>query len=130
MGIESFLLASSINAVFSQRLVRLLCMQCRVPHVPDASERKLLGTPDGAPVTIFEAAGCAACKHTGYDNRKGIFECVRVDAGMRALIHAAAGEEALLREARKQGDSLQQDGIRCVLEGETSLAEVLRVSAA
>jgi general secretion pathway protein E len=130
MGIESFLLASSLVAVFSQRLVRLLCVHCRAPHVPDAGERKLLGIDAGADVTIFEAKGCAACKHTGYDNRKGIFECVRVDAAMRTLIHDAAGEEALLRAARKQGDSLQQDGIRCVLNGETSLAEVLRVSAA
>jgi general secretion pathway protein E len=130
MGIEPFLLASSLVAVFSQRLVRLLCMQCRQPHTPDASERQLLGLAADAPVTIYEAQGCPACKHTGYDRRKGIFECVRVDAGMRPLIHDAAGEEVLLREARKQGEGLQQDGFRCVLNGETSLAEVLRVSAA
>jgi general secretion pathway protein E len=130
MGIESFLLASSLVAVFSQRLVRLLCVHCRQPHVPDSSERKLLGLDAGAAVTIFEAQGCPACKNTGFNNRKGIFECVRVDAAMRALIHDSAGEDALLHEARKQGGSLQQDGIRCVLNGETTLAEVLRVSAA
>ncbi len=130
MGIESFLLASSLVAVFSQRLVRLLCVHCREAYAPDASERALLGLDVSASATVYRATGCAACKNTGFDKRKGIFECVRIDADMRALIHAAAGEYALLREARKQGVGLQQDGIRCVLNGETTLAEVLRVSAA
>jgi len=130
MGIESFLLASSINAVFSQRLVRLLCTQCRRPHVPDAGERRLLGLQADDAVTIYEAEGCPACKHSGFNHRKGIFECVRVDSELRSLIHDNAGEEALLLAARAQGQSLQQDGIRCVLNGETTLAEVLRVSAA
>ena len=130
MGIESFLLASSLVAVFSQRLVRLLCVHCRVPHAPDAGERRLLGLGASAVATIYEAQGCAACKHTGFNNRKGIFECVRIDAAMRTLIHDNAGEEALLRAARMQGGSLQQDGMQCVLNGETTLAEVMRVSAA
>jgi general secretion pathway protein E len=129
MGIESFLLASSIVAVFSQRLVRLLCVHCREPHAPDNGERKVLGLDASAAATIYEAKGCPSCKHTGYSNRKGIFECVRVDAALRALIHDGAGEEALMQAARKQGPGLQQDGIRCVLAGETTLAEVLRVSA-
>ncbi|MDY6982560.1 MAG: type II secretion system ATPase GspE [Pseudomonadota bacterium] len=130
MGIEPFLLASSLVAVLSQRLVRLLCVHCRQPHIPDAAERRLLGLSDGDDVTIYEGQGCPACKHSGFNNRKGIFECVHVDAGMRTLIHDNAGEEALLAAARAQGPSLQQDGIRCVLAGETTLAEVLRVSAA
>jgi len=130
MGIEPFLLASSLVAVLSQRLVRLLCVHCRQPHAPDAAECRMLGLGDNDGVTIYEAQGCPACKNTGYSNRKGIFECVHVDAGMRTLIHDNAGEEALLAAARAQGPSLQQDGIRCVLAGETTLAEVLRVSAA
>ncbi|MGV3590428.1 MAG: type II secretion system ATPase GspE [Gammaproteobacteria bacterium] len=130
MGIEPFLLASSLVAVLSQRLVRLLCVHCRVQHVPDAGERRLLGLQDGDDAMLYEAQGCPACKFSGFSQRKGIFECVRVDAELRALIHDNAGEETLLRAARAQGPSLQQDGIRCVLNGETTLAEVLRVSAA
>ena len=130
MGIESFLLASSLVAVLSQRLVRLLCVHCRKPHTPDGRERDLLGLVAAATATIYEAQGCTECKHTGYNGRKGIFECVRVDAELRKLIHDGAGEAALLQQARLQGDSLQQDGFRSVFAGETTLAEVLRVSAA
>ncbi|HEY0963940.1 MAG TPA: type II secretion system ATPase GspE [Pseudomonadales bacterium] len=130
MGIEPFLLASSLVAVLSQRLVRLLCVHCRRAQVPDMGERRLLGLSENDDVTIYEAQGCSACKHSGFDGRKGIFECVHVDAELRALVHDNAGEDALMRAARTQGPSLQQDGIRCVLAGETTLAEVLRVSAA
>jgi general secretion pathway protein E len=130
MGIESFLLASSLVAVLSQRLVRLLCLHCRQPHAPDARERDLLGLGLSEPATIFEAQGCIECKQTGFQGRKGIFECVRVDADLRRLIHDGAGEEALVKQARLQGASLQHDGFSSVLAGETTLAEVLRVSAA
>jgi general secretion pathway protein E len=115
-----------------QRLVRLLCVHCRQAYTPDASECALLGIAAEAThgLQLFAAAGCAACKHTGFQHRKGIFELVQVDADMRRLIHDGAGEAALLAQARRQGASLQSDGLRCVLNGETTLAEVLRVSAA
>jgi general secretion pathway protein E len=129
MGIESFLLASGLVAVLSQRLVRLLCLQCREPYAPDAHERALLGLAPDDVATIFRARGCPACKGSGYLHRKGIFECVRVNAELRRLIHDGAAEEVLTQFARHQGPSLQQDGLRCVLAGETALAEVLRVSA-
>jgi general secretion pathway protein E len=129
MGIESFLLASSLVAVLSQRLVRLLCVHCRQAYEADDKERELLGLEPGQKAQLFAAKGCAECKQSGYLQRKGIFECVRIDADMRRLIHAGASEEDLVRHARLQGDSLRQDGFRCVLRGETTLAEVLRVSA-
>jgi general secretion pathway protein E len=132
MGIEAFLLASSVVAVLAQRLVRLLCVHCRQAYTPDASECALLGIAAEAThgLQLFAAAGCPACKHTGFQHRKGIFELVQVDADMRRLIHDGASEAALLAQARRQGASLQSDGLRCVLNGETTLAEVLRVSAA
>ncbi len=130
MGIEPFLLASSLVAVISQRLVRLLCTHCREAYTPDAAECHMLGVSAASAPTVYRAAGCVHCKNSGYQMRRGIFECVRIDAELRRLIHGGASEEALLSTARLNGNSLQEDGYRCVLEGTTSLAEVLRVTAA
>lgn len=130
MGIEPFLLASSLVAVLSQRLVRLLCPHCRESYQADAAECALLGVEPASSVSLYRAVGCTHCRNTGYQQRTGIFECIRIDAGMRQLIHDGKGEEALLQHARKQCLSLQQDGMRCVLAGATSLAEVLRVTTA
>ncbi|MES2626673.1 MAG: type II secretion system ATPase GspE [Pseudomonadota bacterium] len=130
MGIESFLLASSVVAVISQRLVRLLCPHCREAYSPDSAECDLLGIDAAAPPTLYRAVGCVQCKNSGYQQRRGIFECIRVDADLRRLIHGGASEEELVRHARMNSVSLQEDGFRCVRNGSTSLAEVLRVTAA
>jgi general secretion pathway protein E len=130
MGIEPFLLASSLVAVISQRLVRLLCPHCREAYVPDGAECDLLGVSAATAPKLYQAAGCMQCKNSGYQQRRGIFECIRVDADLRRFIHAGASEEELLRHARMHSRSLQEDGFRCVLDGSTSLAEVLRVTAA
>ena len=128
MGIEPFLLASSLVAVLSQRLVRLLCSHCKQAYSPDAQERQLLGLSAQAAVLVYRPQGCSECRHSGYQQRIGIYEAVRIDAALRQLIHAGAGESELITAARAQGDSLMQDGVRAVLAGETSLAEVLRVT--
>jgi general secretion pathway protein E len=130
MGIEPFLLASSLVAVLSQRLVRLLCPACRESYVADAAECAVLGVAVAQAPVLYRACGCGQCRNTGYRDRRGIFECIRVDAGLRRLVHDGAGEEALLEHARQQGPGLQQDGLRLVFAGLTSLAEVLRVTAA
>ena len=129
MGIEPFLLASSLVAVLSQRLVRLLCPHCKEAYKPDAQECRVLGVGESATPAIFRPVGCNECRHTGYQHRFGIYEAVRIDEAMRRLIHAGVSEAELTKAARQHGDSLWQDGVRVVLSGDTALAEVLRVTA-
>ena len=127
MGVEPFLLSSSLEMVMAQRLVRLLCPHCKVPHTPTPGERVRLSlSPDDA---IYQASGCEKCNHTGYRGRTAIYELIHVDAELRQLIHEGAGEQAMLKYARKESPSLMEDGRRRVLAGETSLEEVLRVTA-
>ena len=129
MGIEPFLLASSLVAVLSQRLVRLLCPHCKEACQPDLQECRVLGLQEAAAPVIYRPRGCNECRHTGYQHRFGIYEAVRVDEPMRRLIHAGASEAELTAAARQHGNSLLQDGIRVVSRGDTALAEVLRVTA-
>jgi general secretion pathway protein E len=127
MGIESFLLASSVVGVLSQRLVRLLCPACKSGYDPDAAERATLSLGD-APATLYRPVGCVECDHLGYRGRTGIFEMLTVDEGLRTLIHDDASEQSLATHVRAHHPGLHQDGLRRVLQGETSLEEVLRVT--
>jgi general secretion pathway protein E len=131
MGVEPFLLSSSLLGVLAQRLVRLLCRECRAPHPADARERGLLELGDDSShggTTLYRAVGCPACNGTGYAGRTGIYELVLVDDAMRTLVHDGASEQALEQHARKRTASIRQDGKRRVLAGDTTLEEVLRVT--
>ena len=129
MGIAPYLVASSLLGALAQRLVRKLCAACRVPRSPDAGERQLLDIPASENVTLFHPGGCAACLHTGYRGRTGIYELLVVDDRLRGLIHDNRDEQTLRGAAREGGlRALHEDGIAKVLAGETSLEEVLRVS--
>ncbi|MBI4756231.1 MAG: type II secretion system ATPase GspE [Betaproteobacteria bacterium] len=128
MGIEPFLLASSLIGVVAQRLARRLCPFCRRPAAADASEAALFNG-QGAPAVIHHAGACPACNQTGYRGRSGIYELLRLDDGLRQLIHAGAGEQALRERALQQGmKTLRQDGMRWVAAGETTVEEILRVT--
>jgi len=127
MGVEPFLLSSSLLAVMAQRLVRLLCKSCREPYQPSAGERERLGITD-ASVMLHRAKGCQHCNMTGYRGRTGIYELIEIDETLREAIHTGMGEQALLRMARQNGPGIDADGRRRILEGETSLEEVLRVT--
>ena len=129
MGVEPFLLASSLIGVLSQRLVRLLCSECKQPYRPDEHDRQLLGLDESARPTLYRAGeGCEACNQIGYRGRSGIYELVAVDEKMRSMIHDGAAEHLLEEYARSRSGSLQSDGLRRVMDGDTSLQEVLRVS--
>ena len=125
MGVEPFLLSSSLIGVLAQRLVRVLCHECREPRMANAVEASFLQDPDA---TVYEARGCAACSQTGFSGRTGIYEMVAVDETMRQLIHDSASEQELARYARSLAPSISDDGKRKVLAGVTSVEEVLRVS--
>jgi len=128
MGVEPFLLASSLEVVMAQRLVRKLCGACREAYEPNEAEREMLRLPEGQ--QIYRPVGCKQCNNMGYRGRKGIYELIEINEQMRHLIHEQAGEQQLLAEARKHSPSISDDGRQCVLDGVTSLEEVLRVTTA
>jgi general secretion pathway protein E len=128
MGIEPFLLASSLIGLVSQRLVRTLCNDCKVAHNPDSSERELLGLSADEKFSIYQANGCSACKSTGFKGRIGVYELLRVDDGMRQLIHKQVGDLELDLYARQSAHSILDDGKVKVLQGVTTIEEVLRVN--
>lgn len=128
MGIEPFLMSSSLLGVIAQRLVRVLCSECRVPYSPDEAECRQLGidSPDG--VTLYHADGCKACNFSGYRGRTGIYEVVVVDEQVRRMIHALKGEQEITDYVRKHSPGIREDGCGKVLEGGTTLEELLRVT--
>lgn len=128
MGVEPFLLSSSLLGVLAQRLVRVLCPACKEPYPADAAECALLGVPASAPPTLYHARGCAHCHQQGYRGRTGIYELVVFDETMRTLVHSRASEQDMTRHARTLGPSIRDDGRRKVLEGVTTVEEVLRVT--
>ena len=128
MGVEPFLLASSLLGVLAQRLVRVLCPHCKQAYCPESGELSALGWEDVAAPTLYRAQGCEQCHQQGYKGRTGIYELVIFDEALRNMVHTAAGEQQMTRHARSMGPSIRDDGLRKVLEGITSLEEVLRVT--
>lgn len=127
MGIDAYLLASSLVGVLAQRLLRTLCPACKVSVEADTTVCRRLGLAAGSVSGLFRAVGCEHCQQ-GYRGRVGIYELVRVTPVLAAMIHQGAGEQALLVEARRSSPSLFEDGRRLVLEGMTSVDELLRVT--
>ncbi len=128
IGIEPFLLSSSLIGVLAQRLVRVLCPSCKQASEPDPRQRELLNLPAGAAAKIHHPVGCKECKGSGYHGRTGIYELLVVDEHMRTLIHNEASEQELERHARQRTQGIRDDGRRLVLAGITTLEEVLRVT--
>jgi len=128
MGIESFLLASSVLGVLAQRLVRVLCEDCREPYAASAADCEAFGRGAAEAPTLYRAVGCAQCHHTGYRGRTGIYELLYVDDPARQLIHEGAGEHTLLQQARAHSPSIREDGWEKAVAGVTSLEEVVRVT--
>src|SRR5438477_1805592 len=132
IGVEPYLLASSLLGVLAQRLVRCLCPVCREAYQPTAGEGSVLTSLGLAPTSrLHRPVGCASCSQSGYRGRTGIYELVLVDEALSRLIHDRAGEP-LLREActRANVRTLRVEGSRWLADGTTSLAELLRVTGA
>lgn len=128
MGVEPFLLSSSLLGVLAQRLVRTLCPHCRESHLPDIEEQKLLSLTQDNTQHIYRAVGCAECNFKGYKGRTGIHELLIVDDTVRELIHNGKGEQAIETFIRKSARSIRRDGFDKVMSGLTTLEEVLRVT--
>ncbi|WP_440056252.1 type II secretion system ATPase GspE [Pseudoalteromonas sp. T1lg65] len=128
MGVEPFLLSSSLLGVLSQRLVRTLCPKCKQAHLADDRECELLGVEANSGIKIYRAVGCEECNFNGYKGRTGIHELLIVDEHIRELIHNGKGEQSVEKYVRKHSPSIRQDGCSRVLVGQTTLEEVLRVT--
>jgi general secretion pathway protein E len=130
MGVEPFLVGSSLVAVLAQRLVRVLCVECRESYVASDEELREIGVkPPQREVKLYRAQGCASCNHTGYHGRMGIFELMLIDDDIRALVSQNVDSKTIKHKATQKGmHTLRSDGAVKVLRGQTSVAEVLRAT--
>ncbi|MEM7467916.1 MAG: type II secretion system ATPase GspE [Pseudomonadota bacterium] len=126
MGAEPFLLASSMVGVLAQRLVRVLCPECRIEKPLDANLAERLGIEDKN-TTVYAAVGCPNCHQTGFRGRTAIYELITFDDTLRELIHDGASETKLESYARETSASILQNGTEAVLRGITTPEELLRV---
>jgi general secretion pathway protein E len=130
MGIEPFLLSSSLLGVMAQRLVRRLCPDCRTSAPANAAQRLDLPA-EMRDCSVYEGVGCPACKGTGYRGRTGIYEMLIIDRECADLIRGGASEQLLRDHSVRHGNvSLRADAMRWIASGETTLEEVLRVTRA
>jgi len=129
MGIEPFLVASSVNLICAQRLVRRICTQCKEDH-PHAAEALVSAgfTPDEAPTVVpKKGAGCERCNNTGYKGRVGLYEVMEITDELRELILVGASGLELKRKAVEEGMiTLRRSGLMKVMEGVTTIEEVAR----
>ncbi|MCK5663302.1 MAG: Flp pilus assembly complex ATPase component TadA, partial [Thiotrichaceae bacterium] len=114
MGVEPFLLSSTLIGVMAQRLVRLLCPECKQAHPSKPN--------------LYIHQGCQHCNDIGYRGRTGIYELFNIDNTLRTMMHDSAGQQALESYAYKQSENMQQDAMKRVVAGETTLDELLRVT--
>lgn len=128
MGVEPFLLSSSLLGVIAQRLVRRLCNDCKEPYEAGEVECERFGFDKNKPPTLYHAKGCPKCNYQGFRGRSGIYEMVEIDDKLRTMIHDGSGEHEIEAYARTKTPSIRQDGIDMVVAGITSVEEVLRVT--
>lgn len=132
MGVEPFLLTSTVNAILAQRLVRNLCPQCKQSYTPPVeilNRFKTEGLDDSQPMFFYHAVGCEACGGSGYSGRSAIIELLELSEEMRSLILQGRDKNALAACAKREGTfSMYQDGLIKVAQGITTLEEVLRVT--
>ncbi|MDD6550579.1 MAG: ATPase, T2SS/T4P/T4SS family [Lachnospiraceae bacterium] len=132
MGIESYLLADSITGIIAQRLVRRLCPDCKETRYADELEMKLLGLEGQKPrkICVPHPGGCPKCNGTGYYGRIGIYEIMEMTSHLKQIVAKSLGTKELEEEARKEGlRTLRDNAAEYVLEGVTSISEMLKVAA-
>jgi general secretion pathway protein E len=133
LGVEPYLVSSSLIAIIAQRLVRRVCPDCKQPAQPTAHELQELGLnpQNSADATFFVGAGCERCFNTGYRGRTGIYEVMLINEQVQDLIYKQETAGTIKRRALEAGmQTLRMDGARKALAGITTVAEVLRVTQA
>ena len=132
MGMKPFLVASSLQSVMAQRLVRRICPECREPYAPTSWDLEAFDLSDDKlkDATLYKGAGCRACNNTGYRGRVGIFELMTVNEELQKLVYERVSSAEIRKVARQMGmKTLREDGMLKVLSGMTTLEEVMRVTA-
>jgi len=129
MGVEPYLVSSSVIGVLAQRLVRMICPECKEKYKPTQEELKDIGLTGNEEINFFKGKGCAKCMNAGYKGRIAIYELMIVDDDMRNLIIAKVPADQIRKSALKSGmTALKSDGIEKVKQGMTTVEEVLRVT--
>jgi general secretion pathway protein E len=129
MGVEKYQISSALLMLVAQRLVRVLCTDCREPYKAAETELSELGMPFEADRLIYRARGCESCDNTGYRGRTGIFELLVMNDSLRRAIDEDASEQTFWELASKKGfHSYREDGVQKILSGVTSVEEVLQAS--
>ncbi len=129
MGIEPFLVSTAVQAIIAQRLVRLLCPHCKETYEPEEAQWAELGSSREVAGPIFRADGCEKCLETGYRGRTGIYEFLLLSEAIKGLVLKTSDANQINKAARAEGmASLREDGINKVMEGRTTISEVLRVT--
>jgi general secretion pathway protein E len=133
MGVESFLLSSTLLGVLAQRLVRVICPKCKVLDYPDKKKLEAFGgtetVEDLRDISFYRGAGCDFCRQSGFFGRTGIFEYLPMDEEIRKEIVKESDTDRIKYSARKKGvKTLREDGLRKACEGITTISEVLRVT--
>lgn len=129
MGVEPFLISSTLEAVLGQRLLRSICPNCRTAYQPNQAslDQMQLSRRDIGEKNFFYGKGCEACNNTGYKGRKGIYELMKINDPLRELINERAPTVVLKQKAIELGMvTLRQDGLRSIFEGDTTVEEVLK----
>jgi general secretion pathway protein E/type IV pilus assembly protein PilB len=130
MGVEPFLVSSTVEGVMAQRLVRTICKDCKIEYEPDPADVPPDFPGVGGPLTLFKGAGCRACRQTGFRGRLGLFELLINSDALRELVIRRENSMRLRQVALQEGMvTLRKDGWRKVLAGMTTLEEVCRVTA-
>jgi len=128
IGILPDIMAGNIIGIVAQRLVRLLCNECKQPYQPDSDERKLLALNEKQDITLYRARGCETCEQQGYRGRIALMELLKMDHELDDLVAQRASAQRIRTAARDKGfRPLASDGVRRILQGITSVAEVTRV---
>lgn len=130
MGIEPYLVCSSVIGIMAQRLVRIICPECKVPYTPSEEELEVFNTQSMYDKKeLYKGKGCSNCIGTGYVGREGIFELMTIDDEIRESIMANVGSNQIKQMAIKKGMyTLRQDGLRKAFAGDTTMEDVLRVA--
>ena len=129
LGIEPYLISSSLTAVLGQRLVRLLCPNCKVPYIPRPAFLRKIGVDASKELQLYKAQGCEECQGTGYKGRRGVFDLFELNDVIRELIRTNPSLSLIKQEARKAGwRTIQETGLKLVIEGSTCIKELVRTT--
>jgi type IV pilus assembly protein PilB len=131
MGIEPFLIASSVNLIVAQRLVRKLCSDCKAEVKLSQGLATDLGVPEQAGAKVYEAKGCDQCNQTGFKGRQGLYEVMPLSPRLQRLVLDRASAIEIKRQTLREGmTTLRMDGIQKLLKGVTTVDEIMKETAA